>query len=37
MLDLIAKLNSDGIKWEYVYINKQLFIKYDDKLIPWYF
>lgn len=37
MLDLIASLNKDGIKWEYVYINKQLFIKYDNKLIPWYF
>lgn len=37
MLELIAKLNKDGIKWEYVYINKQLFIKYDNKLIPWYY
>lgn len=37
MLELIAKLNKDNIKWEYVYINKQLFIKYENKLIPWYF
>lgn len=37
MLDLIAKLNSDGVQWEYVYINKQLFVKYDGNLIPWYF
>ena len=37
MLDLIVKLNSNGIQWEYVYINKQLFIKYDGKLIPWYY
>lgn len=37
MLDLINELNKNGIKWEYVYNNKQLFIKYDDKLIPWYF
>lgn len=37
MLDLITKLNNDGIKWEYVYCNKQLYIKYNDKLIPWYY
>ena len=37
MFDLIKKLNENGIKWEYVYSNRQLYIKYDDKLIPWYF
>lgn len=37
MLDLIEKLNKDGIQWEYVYNNKQLYIKYENKLIPWYF
>lgn len=37
MLDLIAKLNKDDIQWEYVYNNSQLYIKYDNKLIPWYF
>ena len=37
MLDKIRELNEKGIKWEYVYIQEQLYIKYDDKLIPWYF
>lgn len=37
MFDLIRELNDKKIKWEYIYENKQLYIKYDDKLIPWYF
>lgn len=37
MLELIKELNDKHIKWKYVYINNQLFIKYDDKLIQWYF
>ena len=39
MLDLIARLNNDGIQWEYVFNEneKQLYIKYDNKLVAWYF
>ena len=37
MLDFIRQLNDKNIKWEYVYINAQLYIKYDNKLKAWYF
>lgn len=38
MTDFIRQLNAMGIKWEYVYIDKQLYIKYDgDHLKAWYF
>ena len=39
MLDRIRELNQKGIKWEYVWNakEKQLYIKYGDKLEPWYF
>ena len=36
MLVLIRELNEKGIKWEFVYIEGQLYIKYENKLEAWY-
>lgn len=37
MFNLIKELNEKEIKWEFVYVNAQLYIKYDDELKAWYF